>query len=312
MTEGCSLLSQFIVQIQPPDFELEEDEILLVKAENGLLQRVYGPCVFRGEQGLILKLGANIFPVEMKGRDFLCGELQGDIEADPTSNTDYPVSYLRLTSTEPKLDWLITVRLAEGITASDVKQALRGGEEILGFFLPPPGQGEGGSTLKMQELGEGEFEVERVEQVTTKKEREAWVIHLKDGRQCWARGKTDIALKNGWQPDPSKPLTLRVANIQQQGNKTFLDCAFRYRMPVGSASASRQSPEHSSPKQQVMAEIDRLMNQVTRGRDKAKEWATTRGYSNRAQMPLDVLQQLRSHLEKHLNADAALLDDIPF
>lgn len=314
--EGQRLLSQFIVRVQPPGYDLNEDEILLVRAEKGILKRVYGPCVFQGEKGLILKLGTNSFPVDVNERDFICGELKGDIESDPSANPDYPVSYLRLSreDEDSPLDWLISVRLSEGITASDIRQALRRNETITGFFLPPPGTSSGaGSIKRMQELGEGEFEVERIDPVTTQDQRESWVIHLKNGEQCWARGKTELALKNGWTPDPQKPLTLRVANIRQKGNATHLDCAFVYRLPKFSPSQERRAAPtrvETSAEQQVMRELDQLMARLPQGQEKARIWASQRGYSNRADMPLEVLLQLQSHLEKLLKPVS--LDEIPF
>ncbi len=190
--EGQEMLGLFISLIRAPGQIIDEDELLLVKAENGLLRRVYGPCVFQSGSGLMVKLGSNSFPLKVIGRDLICGDLQGDFEVDPHSEPHKPVSYLRLSALEPRIDWLVNVRLMEGLTASDLKQALRQGADILPYFQAPPGKGEDTPILKMQELGAGEFAVEKVKSLTTQKGRECWLYLLTK------RTTMTVGSKLGW------------------------------------------------------------------------------------------------------------------
>jgi hypothetical protein len=60
--------------------ELDESNVLLVKADNaGIVTQVYGASIFKGESGLVLKVGNNEFLVSQANGGFEVGALIGEI-----------------------------------------------------------------------------------------------------------------------------------------------------------------------------------------------------------------------------------------
>lgn len=62
--------------------DFDDSYVLGVKAdENGMVEQVYGPAVLSNEDGaIIIKAGANQFPLTINGTSATCGSLSGDIE----------------------------------------------------------------------------------------------------------------------------------------------------------------------------------------------------------------------------------------
>lgn len=72
-----------LVEALKPKVEgiFDSENVLTVKADgNGMVETVYGPAVFRHEGGLVVKLGANLFPLAIQGTEAKAGNLTGDIE----------------------------------------------------------------------------------------------------------------------------------------------------------------------------------------------------------------------------------------
>lgn len=283
------LLCTFINLVKPVDYPLNQSEILLTRSQNTMLKRIYGPCVFRKDDALVLKLGANEFPMHIEDREFVCSQVRGEVEMDHISQ----ICYLRLRSEEPKLDWLVDMRLVEGVTASDIKETLRKNQSIVEFFQSSPTQGEGNPVLKMQDLGEGIFDVERIQEVKTKDGRKTFVIHLVDGRQCWSRGQVDMVLRQG--PCPEGPLSIKIDNLSHKNGKIHLDCAFRRRDEV-----EQLKPTSDPQQEELLNETEQLMKRIPNGIEVGKAWASNRGYASRTLMPLELLQELKVYLTEQL------------
>lgn len=252
--EFMSLFIQYCCNFD--DSNVNTSDVLLVKAgDYGMLRDVYGPSIFRTEDGgLVLKAGSNEFPVVHKsGQEFTVGALEGTITfaSEPIKakvkkdNEEYEVEFqpavMELLPNDGA-EWQFNVKCSldpsTEISSAKIKQALKRGESIAHHFRSVPKKGEGGgNTLKMQELGKGEFAIGWVRSVETQNGTR-YIIGLEDGTECWSRGNVETVLKDDESRTTienalaeSKPVTLSITNVMQKGDKWYVDCALRFRAP---------------------------------------------------------------------------------
>jgi len=61
--------------------DFDPNHVLSVKADkNGMVEAVYGPAVFKKDGIVVVKVGANLFPLALKGAEASAGSLLGDVE----------------------------------------------------------------------------------------------------------------------------------------------------------------------------------------------------------------------------------------
>lgn len=255
------------------DENLDTSDILLVKAgDYGVLKDVYGPSIFRNENDeLVLKCGVNEFPVTHVSKDeFKCGALEGSITFDTkatkvkvkTDGEEYEVEfYPAVIAFIPNdgVEWQFNVRCsldpATEVSSTKIKNALRRGESIAHHFRPVPKKGEGGNTIKMQELGEGEFPISGIRKVETQN-GDRYIIELASGESCWSRGNVETVLKDDESRGTieaalkaDKPVTLSVTSVTQKGDKCYVDCALRFREPrnLEDMKAQAKTKKKSAP-----------------------------------------------------------------
>ncbi|HBY75471.1 MAG TPA: hypothetical protein DEG47_00310, partial [Cyanobacteria bacterium UBA11148] len=194
---------------------------------------VYGPAIFRDDDQIVLKLGANLLPLTQSGDIFSIGKLRGKVsivEEKDLAGNPYPKATLSLVAKSRDI-FKLSVQLASkelNLTAAVVEAALINEESLLPFLRQVPS----GNALKMQELGLGEFAIYNITQSEGGDHGTSYKLHLADGRVVWARGNVATLLESGWQPRPDKPLTLVITRIEEVGEDRFsVDCALRERLP---------------------------------------------------------------------------------
>lgn len=221
--------------------EFNPNKVLLVKANNGVIQTVYGPAIFQDGENIILKVGDNILPMEQKGALLTIGKLKGKvsvIEEKDKDGTPYPKATCSLVSPERNV-FKVGVQLAVkelNLTTADVEAVLINEESIRELLAYPPAV-----ALRMQELGLGEYQVTGISE-SEGEYGTSYKLHLSDGRAVWGRGNVNVLLDSGWRPDWTKPVTLIVTRIEKLGDDKFsVDCALRLRLPVLSSAATKDA-----------------------------------------------------------------------
>jgi hypothetical protein len=180
------------------DNPLNEDNVLSVKAtDSGAFDKVYGPIVLSSEdeQSLVLRCGANIFPVTQEKGKFYLGSLVGDIETSELEITD-KVSQKKVMISIPRIDfklltdksiiYQINLFTKPDIDGEIIKDKGRDGESIAEFLRPM--KSGGGNIVKMKEMPSGEYEVINIDKELKTNEKGAWAsytLHLKNGISCW-------------------------------------------------------------------------------------------------------------------------------
>jgi hypothetical protein len=270
-TNEQEFMSVFLSYAAGDDAEPNVEDILLVKAAaGGILKDVYGPSLFQGGDGeLILKVGANSFPVKhVGGLEWRVGGLEGQIsfESKPIkvkqkdssgSGEEYEVELypanLELLPDDGS-EWQFNCRCSWDISAdptpAKVKQTMKRGESIAHFFRTVPQPGEGGDTFKMQDLGEGEFAVVSIRVIETKNYGDRYVLKLSDDREVWSRGNVEAVLKDDECRSnvedalkKERPVTLCITSITQRGDRTYVDCALRFRAPRAAGEVVADKPK---------------------------------------------------------------------
>lgn len=237
------LFLSFVTEID----DIDLSHILLVKAaEGGILKEVYGPSLFKREATLVLKVGGLEFPVGQDKSELRLGQLVGTLsfESEPVKikvknddgeEFDFDLynatcDFMPLDGTELEFRVRCSWNPLKNPQPGVIKATMRRGESITDFFREVPG--EGGTILKMQDLGEGEFKVSGIRKFTGGEYGDSYVLDLTDGQSVWARNNVLDVLKSGWKMPADKPVTLLIANIQQRKEgKYSLDCALKLREP---------------------------------------------------------------------------------
>ncbi|QLE59812.1 hypothetical protein [Nostoc sp. TCL26-01] len=226
------------------DFDVER--VLLVKAANGVPQGVYGPAIFRDDDSIVLKLGANLFGVQQMGDRLILGNLKGKVtvtEEKDTAGVTYPKAFCSFVA--PSRDvFKINISLATkelNLTSADLNATLINEESLLPFLRQVPC----GSCMKMHELGLGEFQVQGITE-TEGEYGTSYKLHLADGRSVWARGNAALLLDSGWRPAPGEALCLVISHIEQTGDKYSVDCALRLRLPSLPSQSSSNHHYHNT------------------------------------------------------------------
>ena len=229
----------------------DDTNVLLVKADSyGVLDAVYGASIFQHpEHGLVLKLGANEFPVEVSKSGFKVGSLEGVI-----TFSDKPVKIIikDKSGEEKEIEyWGATVDLMpengdeleykvkcswqadKEPKPAQIKSLIKKGESIAEFFRPiPTGNGGGIESIKMQDLGEGVYKLSGFRVVTTNDYGDRFILKLEDGREVWSRGNVDIQLAGspeGWLKQAGLGnVELIVSSCKQRKDgKWSVSCALR-------------------------------------------------------------------------------------
>ncbi|MGB5770323.1 MAG: hypothetical protein WBM32_10705 [Crocosphaera sp.] len=205
--------------------------VLLVKASGGVPTGVYGPCIFRDGNRIILRVGDNSAEVIQEDDRLSVGQLKGKISvtaAKDASNNEYPTAQVSFVSPEKEI---FKVRISldsqnDELSVGELEAALINEEPIINYLGQVPGQ-----VIKMHELGIGEFEVKAISSTKTKY-GESYKLHLGDGRVVWARGNSELLLRAGHQMKPDTPLTLIITEIEEfSPGKFSVTNALRERLP---------------------------------------------------------------------------------
>lgn len=234
-TEEQNLLNLFLTAIEAEKSNgFDPDKVLLVKAEDGTLKALYGPCIFSAEEKLTLKMGGNSFPVNQDGEDFTIGLLKGRAKVETKKDSagqEYP--YASVIFRSPDKDMFsvpLGLNREENFSIAEIQAVILGGENIAPFLSPPPAGG--GNIFKMEELGVGEYEVLAITENEGGQYGTNYTLHLADGRATWSKSNSTIQcgylMQKGWKP----PLTLSITNIEEYADgKVAVRHALRPRQP---------------------------------------------------------------------------------
>ncbi len=209
----------------------DPNSVLLVKASGGVPTGVYGPCVFRDGNMIILRVGDNVAPVTQNSDRLIVGDLRGKISvkaAKDAKGEEYPTAEVNFINSDKEV---FKVRISldynnDELSVGELDAAIINEEPIINYLGQVPGQ-----VIKMHELGVGEFVVKAISSTRTQY-GESFKLHLGDGRVVWARGNSELLLRAGHQMKPDTPLTLIITEIEEfSPGKFSVTNALRERLP---------------------------------------------------------------------------------
>lgn len=312
------------------DIELNLNNVLLVKTnDDRMLDRVYGPSIFRESQdgdGLIMKVGANSFPIVIQNERLIVGFLKGRFQWQTKQRLDgssYDLLVARLADSradDPTV-YEIGCSLAEKEPTTEVNgklqsnplflsqpkldKLLESGAGLGQFFTSAPSGN--GSVFKMQQLpSNSEHEVVGV--VATEPHPEygvSYILRLAGGAAVFARGNSETFLKKNLatvqnQIAAGKTWTLKVGEIKEfTPGKFTVNNALVPRQPRLSGAAPRPIQQQRPAMQASNGNGSALATQPPKEfsetygtRNQAIEWAVNKG----------VERELAQGLIEHLNS----------
>lgn len=246
------------------DTELNFNNVLLVKTnDDRMLDRVYGPSIFRESEegdGLVLKMGANSFPVRIENERVHCGYLKGRfqwLQKKRADETNYDLLTVRLSDDrddDSLIDYEISCSLVTNESTIDENGVMKANPLFLsskkldkllesnaglGQFFSVPKSG-GGSVFKMQML-QPNSEYEVVDITVTEPHPEygvSYILRLEGGASTFARGNSELILKKNLSSirnhlQAGKALTLKIGEIKEFApNKWSVNNALVFRQPA--------------------------------------------------------------------------------
>lgn len=178
--------------------EFDGENVLAVKADaNGMVEAVYGPAIFRGEDGgLVLKCGANLCAFTHKGTEGVCGSLTGDIEVvekegrseDGGAETYLSVSFdvYLAAPIDETIEIPFILDADSKVSKGKFKQDLKAGK-IAQYLRPVP---SGGNWVSMNDLELGEYALTALEENPPHAEYgRSWTMTLEGVGSVRSKGK---------------------------------------------------------------------------------------------------------------------------
>lgn len=219
----------------------DTEKVLSVKAtDSGIIDRIYTPALFstEGGEGLVIRAGANLFPVTQNGRTFTCGEMQGEIESYSVKYGDKEYKVPRIDFVAPKGGLIFSLRVFgkdETVNGDSLKHRARAGGAIAGYLR----EAKGGNyqVVKPTELPEGEYLVTGIDQKEHPEYGTGYFVALDGGKALYANFGMKKQLKSSFNSFSNclkggRPVTLIIANIREGNNKKMTcDAVFRNRAP---------------------------------------------------------------------------------
>jgi hypothetical protein len=241
--------------------DLDENDVLLLKTKNTVIDRVYGPNLHQhptDPDQLVLKVGANYFTVVQEKQEFLLGGLTGSLNWGEikkikikVDGADKEVSFQPCTisfiPTDPSaedIEYVFDVRidLEKEPTQAKVVKDLRKDGPLSHYLKKPSSGGGGGNAVKFKDLWIGEFAVRNIKELPENEWGVPFLIDMFDPNNeehpevvtAWAQGGVKRVLDSGrFTYEDGMPLTVAITAIRPEGDKTYVDCALRKRWPKG-------------------------------------------------------------------------------
>lgn len=236
------LFSRFLSYL--PTIEFDESDLLLVKTSDEGLDKIYGPTIYRQDNKIVLKVGANLYPVTQKGEELTCGQLQGSIDFTGDERQikiqvngketkcmvqDCSVGFVCVAkgSNDQNL-YQVAIRTAPETNPimSNIRVALKQ-KRNFAQFLAEPATGNGGA-LKLRDL-----EIDIPYTLVSSKPfsgnyGDTYLVECEDGTKIWAQGLLLKALDSGKIiPDDFNELTVTSKEKSADGSKTYVKIKLR-------------------------------------------------------------------------------------
>lgn len=247
--------------------EFDTEDVISVKAsEAGIVERIYTPAMFatEGGEGLVIRAGANLFPVTQEGRTFTCGGMQGEIESYSVKYGDKEYKIPRIDFVAPEGGLIYSLRVFgkdESVTGDALKHRARSGGSIAGYLR----EAKGGNyqIVKPTELPEGEYLVTAIDKKEHAEYGVGYFIALEGGKAFYANFGLKKQLNASFNSFTSclkknRPVALAIANIRESKNgKLTCDAVLRNRAP----HTSNMFKEGFVPKELPATTVDQKLVQ---------------------------------------------------
>jgi len=225
-------LLEFMSLVEDAQINEVSDSILTTYATNGVIERIQGPTVYRGEEGLVMRLGDNLYSAAIEKEKLVVGKLRGSIAITSVTSgngqqvvTDdgfdvlSAVASLRIPKGKDFYEVGLSLDLKQDLTRNQLIAVIEDGEPIQPFLRPLP---SGGGFTDMRLLPVGEYLCTAIQYEGRHEEYgNSWRLTLDGVGPVMSRGKRIEAALGGDTATESSGKWLHLAAAAKKGGITF-------------------------------------------------------------------------------------------
>ena len=270
----------FLDSVKPGCVEAQSDDALVVKCDGeGIIEQVYGPAIFKGENGIpTMRICNDFYMLQIKGSEITCGEAVGEVGVEERETKDENGNdikalvinfdgYFDVVDESFEVPFILETSI--GHQKAKVKSWFSKGQidKVSDLLKAPP---SGGNWTPLNDLECGEYRVYDIEENDPHPEYgRSWLIHLEGIGPVMSKGKRleQVLLRNTKiytkTLEANKPLTFNISSKEEVGGGIRVNCGFFSREPkpeklVAAAQPKQVQGEVVEQKQLVGAGVQTI------------------------------------------------------
>ena len=259
--------------------EVSSDALVIKCDDEGIIEQVYGPAIFKGENDVpTMRVCNDFYTLEFKGSEITCGIATGEVgveerDAKDENGNDIKTLVINFDGYFDVVDESFEVpfilETSTGHQKNKVKNWFKKGEldKVSELLKEPP---SGGNWTALNDLECGEYQVYDIQENDPHPEYgRSWLICLEGIGPVMSKGNrlkgvlTRNAKIYAKTLKASKPLTFNVSSKEEVAGGTRVNCGFFSRLPKPEKLVAAAQPKQIAAEQQVISEEPKQLAAAT-------------------------------------------------
>lgn len=227
--------------------EVSTDALVIKCDDESIIEQVYGPAIFKGEDGVpVMRVCNDFYKLEFDGSDLTCGIATGEVGVEERDGKDENGNDIKnlvinfdgyFDVVDQSFEIPFILETSTGHQKNKVKSWLKKGElaKVSELLKAPP---SGGSWTSLNDLECGEYSVYDIQENEPHPEYgRSWLILLEGIGPVMSKGKRleNVLARNAKiyakTLKANKPLTFNVSSKEEVGGGIRVNCGFFSRSP---------------------------------------------------------------------------------
>ncbi|EKU98172.1 hypothetical protein Lepto7375DRAFT_7433 [Leptolyngbya sp. PCC 7375] len=227
--------------------ELSNDALVVKCDEEGIIEQVYGPAIFKGEDGKpVMRVCNDFYQLTFSGSEITCGIATGEVGVEERDSKDENGNDIKtlvinfdgyFDVVDESFEVPFILETSTGHQKNKVKSWFKKGDlgKVSDLLKEPP---SGGNWTSLNDLALGEYQVYDIQENEPHEEwGRSWLIFLEGVGPVMSKGNrlkgllTRNAKIYAKKLKANKPLTFNVSSKEEVGGGIRVNCGFFSRLP---------------------------------------------------------------------------------